>query len=118
MCFPRIKYNIKTVKFEAMYWRKANAIHKWFVDNVQSGEDDCGTYDVSREQLQELQNTIMEALKDKKKKVLPTKEGFFFGGTDYDDDYWDDLKRTVKELKELLADKNLEGFDFQYNSSW
>ena len=23
-------------------WRKANAIHKWFVDNVQDGVDDCG----------------------------------------------------------------------------
>ena len=26
------------------YWRKANHIHKWFVDNVQNGEDDCKEY--------------------------------------------------------------------------
>lgn len=36
------------------YWRKANAIHKWFVDNVQEGEDDCGTYYVDDEKMREL----------------------------------------------------------------
>lgn len=36
------------------YWRKANAIHRWFVDNVQGGEDDCDIYEVSKEQIEEL----------------------------------------------------------------
>ena len=35
-------------------WRKANAIHKWFVNNVQYGEDDCKEYYVEIEQLEEL----------------------------------------------------------------
>ena len=26
-------------------WRKANAIHAWFVEHVQGGEDDCGMHD-------------------------------------------------------------------------
>jgi hypothetical protein len=39
---------------EVMYWRKANQIHKWFVDNVQDGVDDCKEYWVSEEKLQEL----------------------------------------------------------------
>ena len=26
---------------EAAYWRKANQIHNWFVENIQDGEDDC-----------------------------------------------------------------------------
>lgn len=46
--------NITYIEERAAYWRKANAIHKWFVDNVQDGEDDCKEYYVSREQLQEL----------------------------------------------------------------
>lgn len=50
---------VKEVIAEAMYWRKSNAIHKWFVDNVQNGEDDCGNYDVSREQLQALVGVII-----------------------------------------------------------
>jgi hypothetical protein len=47
---------------EVMYWRKANAIHKWFVDNVQDGKDDCGTYDVAKSQLQELLNLVNKIL--------------------------------------------------------
>lgn len=32
---------------QVAYWRKANAIHKWFVDNVQEGNDNCQSYYVS-----------------------------------------------------------------------
>jgi hypothetical protein len=39
------------VSFTVAYWRKANAIHQWFVKNVQNGVDDCGSYYVEREQL-------------------------------------------------------------------
>lgn len=39
---------------EVGYWRKANAIHKWFVENVQDGVDDCDYYEVTKEQLEEL----------------------------------------------------------------
>ena len=35
--FDRLSY----IDEEVGYWRKANAIHKWFVDNVQDGNDDC-----------------------------------------------------------------------------
>ena len=43
---------------EAVYWRKANQIHKWFVDNIQNGVDDCGEYYVSKENLEALLKTI------------------------------------------------------------
>ena len=44
------------------YWRKVNHIHKWFVDNVQNGEDDCGEYNVSIEQLHELRDICFDIL--------------------------------------------------------
>lgn len=44
------------------YWRKANHIHNWFVQEVQSGVDDCGTYYVSTEQLAELRDRCKKAL--------------------------------------------------------
>lgn len=46
----------KSIIEEVGYWRKANAIHKWFVDNIQDGEDDCDYYEVAPEQLEELLN--------------------------------------------------------------
>lgn len=45
------------------YWRKANAIHKWFVDHVQGGEDDCQFHrEVEREDLEELRDTCKKIL--------------------------------------------------------
>lgn len=48
------KYGHNRIYESVGYWRKANAIHKWFVDNVQDGKDDCDYYEVGKEQLEEL----------------------------------------------------------------
>ena len=118
--FPELgEARVKEVVAEAMYWRKSNAIHKWFVDNVQAGVDDCGNYDVSREQLAELLSVIEAVLADKKKAatLLPPQSGFFFGSTDVDDWYWADLQSTKDRLEKLLAHE-MPGWWFEYHSSW
>lgn len=48
--------------------------------------------------------------------VLPTQAGFFFGSTDYDQYYYDDLQYTSDALTRLLAEAD-DG-DFYYSSSW
>jgi hypothetical protein len=48
--FKRVSEIVEVVA----YWRKANQIHKWFVDNVQDGNDNCADYYVAPEQLEEL----------------------------------------------------------------
>lgn len=56
----------KTIMREVGYWRKANQIHNWFVNNVQAGQDDCGTYEVTKDQLEELVavcNEVLESCK-------------------------------------------------------
>ena len=120
------------VSFEAGYWRKANHIHKWFVDNVQSGEDDCGIYYVEREKLKELLElcrNVLKVAKTKKTKegivitnpkevaeLLPTQEGFFFGSTDYDGQYLEDVKRTIEIIKRCF--ELPDDYGFKYHSSW
>lgn len=47
---------------EIAYWRKANQIHHWFVTNVQEGADDCKAYEVSRDQLRKLLDTVNTVL--------------------------------------------------------
>jgi hypothetical protein len=47
---------------EVAYWRKANHIHKWFVDHVQKGNDDCREYYVSRKHLKALLDTVNTVL--------------------------------------------------------
>ena len=34
--------------------------------------------------------------------LLPTQEGFFFGGTDYDEWYFNDIKEELKAFEEIL----------------
>lgn len=43
-----------TVMAQVGYWRKANAIHGWIVNNCADGVDECQTIRISREQLEQL----------------------------------------------------------------
>lgn len=102
---------------EGGYWRKANAIHAWFVDNVQKGVDDCGYYELTREDLEKLKGICQEAVKSKNPGELQPRSGFFFGSTAVDNWYWDDLKSTVKQLVKLL-EMDWSKHRFFYHSSW
>lgn len=114
---------ISHIEEEVMYWRKVNAIHRWFVNHVQDGEDDCREYCVSDEQLQELRDSIQTVLKARTKEaaelVLPTQGGFFFGPTEYGDYYWAELERTAQALTALLAEVPANDFrsSYYYRSS-
>ena len=109
---------------EEMYWRKHNAIHNWMVENVQNGVDNCAMYCLSEYHLRALLVECIKVLKnptvENAMEILPTKKGFFFGGTDLTDDlemeyYLDGLKATVKAIYEILK----KDYDyFVYNSSW
>lgn len=117
-----IKINFNKVSYieeSVAYWRKANAIHKWFVDNVQDGEDNCGSYYVSKEDFRSLLSDINEVLSDNSvaSELLPTNDGFFFGGTDYDEYYFDDLKYTKEVIESILSEENFSG-EYYYHSSW
>lgn len=113
--FDKIQY----FEEEFGYWRKANAIHKWFVSNVQEGVDDCGDYYVTRDKLKELLSVCQSIIadKDKARELLPTTNGFFFGPTDYDEHYIRDIKDTISILKKALKDENVFS-SFYYHSSW
>lgn len=134
------------------YWRKANAIHNWFVINCGEGEDNCQEYRVYDKQLQKLLDTCTKVLKasvlvkgkiktgDKLTKtgwepivvdgeyikdsslaneLLPPQSGFFFGGTDYDQYYLDDIKDTIKILKTVLKEiKAGDTASYSYEASW
>lgn len=106
------------VEVKIAQWRKANHIHKWFVDNCQDGVDDCRDAFVGREQLEELIGLCKEVLADHSiaSAVLPTTDGFFFGGTEYDEWYFQDTQATVEMLEHALTLGN--DLDFYYSSSW
>lgn len=135
------------------YWRKANAIHNWFVENVQNGVDDCGVYEVTKEDLEELlyacktvkshsklvngkiKNGQMlnnekweweDVIEDGKyiedpsvaMELLPVTSGFFFGSTEYDQWYMDNIVYTIDVLTKLLRETDFDHEIVAYTSSW
>ena len=114
--------DVREVTFEAMYWRKTNAIHRWFVDNIQDGVDNCAEYYVGTEKLTELRDLCKKVLEDPTKAmdILPTKSGFFFGSTDIDDFFLQDLTDTVERFDYLLELPELKdhSVSLYYHSSW
>jgi hypothetical protein len=114
------KINPKKVKYiieEAGYWRKQNQIHRWFVENVQEGIDNCGEYYVSKDDLETLLELCKKVQADNSlaDSLLPSASGFFFGGTDYDEWYYNGIDNTIQILEEALEDERGE---FYYSSSW
>ncbi len=111
--------DIATLEVQVAYWRKANQIHKWFVDHVQNGVDNCEEYYVSRDQLQLLLDTCKIVLIDKEEasQLLPVQEGFFFGNYEYNEYYWSDIQDTIEQLEKVLTEYPQE-WSFKYQSSW
>lgn len=119
--------NLDRIVYRVGYWRKANQIHHWFVQNVQAGVDDCHRYEVTKEQLDELKSLCEGLLKDKDKdralSELPPQSGFFFGNSDpnnerFWEDYWYDLELTIKNLEVALKYVKDYNADIYYQSSW
>lgn len=102
-----------------MYWRKANQIHRWFVEEVQNGEDECRPHYVHPEQIADLVERCEQIMEDHElaPKLLPTRSGFFFGSTEYDEWYFSDIEATAKGLKSQIF-RLPRGARLVYCSSW
>lgn len=146
------KYGHEGASEEVAYWRKANAIHNWFVKNTANGIDNCEPVIVSKEQLEELldaakkvkkasrlidgevkngyrcgENYEMIPIMEKGKliedvsvahELLPTTDGFFFGSTDYDQWYLEDIESTIKQISAILETTDWDNEYVTYAASW
>lgn len=119
---------ISEITMSVGYWRKANQIHNWFVKNAQNGRDECQESWVSQNQLAELKGICEGILKARDihgqdspevlnliNEQLPPSAGFFFGSTDINDYYFEDLEHTVVLLSEVDPSEDM---DYYYQSSW
>lgn len=129
---------------ELMYWRKANAIHKFFYDKcAQDGQEDNDILSVSKEDLIELVQLCQEVLFDLNscpstiekaknslgdefdyeitkydsqvaREKLPTQSGFFFGSTDYDNYYKSYLTETMNKLQGVILETDWDNENVWY----
>ena len=103
------------------YWRKANAIHNWFIQNCANGVDDCRDVHVEASDLTNLLTLVSDLLttrdETKAQELLPPTAGFFFGSTEMDEWYWNDLEYT-KEILEHVLTLDDKSTSFYYRASW
>lgn len=110
-----------TVEVPVAYWRKANQIHSWIVDNLADGVDECQSIYVSEKAAEELLGVCKEVLADYSKapELLPPSSGFFFGSLEYDEWYFNQIKYTIKVLTKLLDEAKLGNIEsVVYQASW
>ena len=69
---------ITYIQEEVGYWRKANQIHNWFVQNVQEGVDECQEAYVDPEKLRELYQTCLSIRENCKLEKGKVQAGYTF----------------------------------------
>lgn len=103
---------------EVSYWRKFNALHNWFVTHVQIGIDDCGMYEVTRDHMVDLVDTLFLVIEEKDPTDFMPTIGFFFGSVEIDEYYWEQVENTRDKMYRLLNDFDWENERLFYCSSW
>ncbi|WP_279256106.1 hypothetical protein [Enterococcus faecalis] len=104
-------YEKEQEKVEAQaigYWRKANQIRAFFASYAPEQSDiNIEMLIVNEEMLLELKQRIMLCLTERNEEasseLLPTSQGFFFGSTEYDDWYYQDLEISLPIIEKALT---------------
>ena len=122
----------RKTNYEVGYWRKANHIHNWFIQNCAYKDecgnpiDDCRPIEITVDKLEKLLDACKKVLADHSlaESLLPTQSGFFFGSTEYDEYYFGDIEKTIEIIEPVLkfAKHKLEIEDYvwevYYQASW
>ena len=110
------------IDYPVMYWRKANAIHGWFVNECGGGVDECQPIYVSRKSLVKLRDLCSAVVKQPAMAgdILPPTPGFFFGTYEIDEWYMEDMNLTVDALNHILSTIPADDWNwsFIYSASW
>ena len=103
---------------EIMYWRKANHIHRWFIQWCAEGVDECQEIYVPHDKLAKLVHACIKVLNNHalSEQLLPTTSGFFFGSTEYDEWYYESLQELVDTLEPELKEE--DDSYYIYRASW
>ena len=117
-----------SISYPVGYWRKANAIHGWFVNVLADGEDECQEIPVDRKDFEILRDSCKAVLAADKDEMadeadhhgLEPTPGFFFGGNEIDEWYVEYLKDTVTIIDNVLSIIPEDNYDWQfiYQASW
>lgn len=94
------------------YFRKHHSIHKWFVNNIQNGNDDCGRYKISVKDIETLKELCEEIMTHVTKEKPEPK--FYMGINGQIEEVWQYDKYTVDEDGKKIIDEKLPS----HHQSW
>jgi hypothetical protein len=109
--------DIYSIFHEVAYWGKFNALHNWFVENIQNGVDDWGTYEISRSSLDRLMVDIEKTIDGEVTDLEPV-GGLFFGSTEKDYYYWEVMERAKVKIKSIQETFDFGQYRLFYSASW
>lgn len=95
---------LKTSKNEK-YFRKVNFLIPFVESQTGTVVDNCEPVKLTKDDLTVLVDRCKEVLAHHKKasSLLPTRDGFFFGSTDYDEWYFKDVQQVHDSVSDLLS---------------
>ena len=97
------KYGWDRIMEQVGYWRKCNAIHNWFVENVQDGIDDCDYHhEVTEDKLEDLLKTCYAVLDS-----IELVDGKLNCGRQYKDGEWETVWRDGKVIEDYSVSEEL-----------
>lgn len=90
------------------YFRKVNFLVKFFQDKGMDVNNQQ-LFLINKEMIEDLHNRCLQVINDhsKAEQLLPTMSGFFFGSTEYDEYYFEDVQQVCDYIENNL----LEAFD-------
>lgn len=86
-------------------WRKSNQIHKWFVDNIQNGVDDCGRYVITRHDIIKLKELCEKIISLTVKSEKPVK--YYEDGNGISHECWQVPTYTITKEGLNFVEENL-----------
>lgn len=134
----------KETMYQVGYWRKFNALHGYFTDKLNKGNEIYDTLYIDDDELENLTEilkkvneilsksathkneygTIIYDCQDEIKNILPPKDGFFFGSLDIDEYYKADVEYSIDLFEKVLKfikeqrEKNSKIKDRRKRKSW
>jgi hypothetical protein len=90
---------------EVWVGRKENHIQH-YVDTEVGEVDNCDYLPLTKEDVERLVDRLRRVNEDHSlaAQLLPTQDGFFFGGTEYDEWYFEDVKSELDAFTQILKD--------------
>lgn len=125
--------------YHEMYFRKHNALHAWLIRDDHKDPNDPEVFGIavtfgSLRKLHKVLSGLVFAIEEQKKGTItmeeliskckteyPTKSGFFFGSTEYDNWYFDDVQDDYNAVNSIVTanqDAKDDEIALDYRVSW